>query len=165
MLVYEFARKRAAELRSGYKKDQALSMEDLIEIAELFEASVIFRGLSDSASGLVVQEKGAPPFIYINRNEPKTRQLFTLAHEIGHLVDRAESKDTDYSFIDYRTSQNYDLHEFFADEFAGALLMPAEKLRSLVGVEGEKGLIPAAQYFGVSIPAVERRLARLDKHS
>ncbi|MHC9941634.1 ImmA/IrrE family metallo-endopeptidase [Corynebacterium diphtheriae] len=69
----------------------------------------------------------------MNSNEPEVRQRFTLAHEIGHLVEREHlGKDVEYSFIDYRNNGKCDLHEFYADEFAGSLLMPAREFSKIL---------------------------------
>ena len=78
------------------------------------------------------------------------------------MIERASiADDDDYSFIDYRKSDDYNLHEFYADEFAGALLMPADELLRIVMDRGE---YVAAEHFGVSVPAVRKRCGRLEKN-
>ncbi|MHC9618419.1 ImmA/IrrE family metallo-endopeptidase [Corynebacterium diphtheriae] len=89
--------------------------------------------LDPTISGVVVKEDEQNPKIYINSNEPEVRQRFTLAHEIGHLVEREHlGKDVEYSFIDYRNNGKCELHEFYADEFAGSLLMPAREFSKIL---------------------------------
>ena len=81
---------------------------------------------------------------------------------MGHLVDRLElANDDEYSFVDHRQPGNYDLHEFFADEFAGELLMPAEEMLKLREEKIPEAVV--ADTFGVSISAVRKRYQRLDR--
>lgn len=56
----------------------------------------------------------------------------------------------------------YDVHEFFADEFACALLMPEAKILAL----REEGCSPEemARFFDVTTSAVKAWLHRLDAH-
>lgn len=161
MLLYEDARMRAREiLESCPIGNKGLS--GLIQLAATLGASVDFRPLEPRVSGVVVKEETDIPKIYINSDEPMVRQRFTLAHEIGHLVERENlGKDGEYSFIDYRNNGNYDLHEFYADEFAGALLMPA---REFLDMLEKKGPFATAVHFGVSQPAVKKREERLKKN-
>ncbi|WP_425292319.1 ImmA/IrrE family metallo-endopeptidase [Corynebacterium mayonis] len=68
-------------------------MDGLVALAGTLGAGVVFRPLDSSISGVVVKEDDADPIIYINSNEPEARQRFTLAHEIGHLVERKNLAD------------------------------------------------------------------------
>lgn len=126
-------------------------------------ATVYREALPPELSGFIIKNTDEPARIVLNSNEPDFRQRFTWAHELGHLVERmAVANDQDFSFVDAR-SMKYDLHEFFADEFAGALLIPYRELQ----LRREEGwTIPRlAEHFGVSIPAVQKRLDRLAKRS
>lgn len=159
MLVYERARDEARKIRRAIPIGN--DFKGLLDVASKWEAEVNFVPLRHDVSGFIIKEEKNPPRIYINSHDSEHRQRFTLAHEIGHLVERQVAKDGDYSFTDFRSNGDYDLHEFFADEFAGELLMPAGKLITAVK---EGGTIKAAADFNVSVPAVERRLARLKKN-
>lgn len=161
MLLWKAARRKATEIRAGFGNDP-LSFDDLLHIAGIFGATVHIRPLKPEYSGVIIKEENAPADIYINASEPETRQRFTLAHEIGHLVERTDvAKDEDFSFVDTRAEDKYDLHEFFADEFAGALLMPEKALVREVSGRGE---YHAAEHFGVSVSAVRRRLDRIQRN-
>lgn len=61
-----------------------------------------------------------------------------------------------------RDRRGYDAHEFFADEFACAALMPPKKILSL----RDEGQTPEqmALFFDVPIAAVKSWLERLDTH-
>lgn len=87
-----------------------------------------------------------------------------MPHEIGHYIERTDvADDPEYSFADLRTPSSYDLHEFFADEFAGAFLMPEDEIVAMLNKE-DATLIGIAEQFGVLVPAVKRRRNRLRKH-
>lgn len=110
-------------------------------------------------SGLVSKKPSENPQIVLNSDEPAVRRRFTWAHELGHIVERGlVAYDEDYSFTDAR-GDKYNLHEFFADELAGALLMPESEVRRLE--ERGASLADQARHFGVSIPAVRQRHKRL----
>ncbi|MEY8577252.1 ImmA/IrrE family metallo-endopeptidase [Corynebacteriaceae bacterium 6-324] len=161
MLLWKAAREKATDIRAGFG-NAPLSFDDLLHIAGIFGATVHIRPLKPEYSGVIIKEQNSPADIYINASEPVTRQRFTLAHEIGHLVERTDvANDEDFSFVDTRAEDKYDLHEFFADEFAGALLMPERALIQEVQAQGEYG---AAEHFGVSISAVRRRLNRVTQN-
>ena len=162
MLLYRAARKHAREIRASYNINPH-SIDDLVTIANMLGADVSLRALDPDISGVVIKEQYESPKIYINSDENIFRQRFTLAHEIGHLVDRTKLIDDDkeYSFIDYRKPGEYDLHEFFADEFAGELLMPGDQFMEVLNKIGEFG---TSERFGVSVPAVRARKKRLEKH-
>lgn len=106
----------------------------------------------------------------LNSKESYQRRRFTLAHELGHLIERSTiSGDQQFDFVDLRpdplfTAQNstYNLHEFYADEFAGSLLMPATKVEELRS-EGWS-VARMAAFFDVTPSAMSKRIERLMKH-
>lgn len=128
-------------------------------IADQLGISVTYLPLERNVSGML-QVEGDWAEIFINSGDPEPRQRFTVAHEIGHYIERTSNGVTDFNFIDRRSSENYDLHEFYADEFAGALLMPVVELSKL----RQEGLpLPLiAHRFGVSVPALTKRIERLE---
>lgn len=161
-LLYQRARREAQEIRRSANVGTR-GLQDLVYVAETWGASVSVAPLDPGISGFIIKHAGDDARIYVNRNDSAERQRFTLAHEIGHLVERRSlAKDNEYSFTDYRNTQDeYNLHEFFADEFAGELLMPAGPLIRTVRDNGE---FAAAKQFGVSVPAIQKRLRRLQKN-
>lgn len=126
-------------------------------------AKVYSANLGSGLSGVVSKKSGEAAKIVLNSQHVKRRNRFTWAHEIGHIIERRElAHDDDYSFEELSRGQEYDLHEFFADEFAGALLMPEEKVLELK----RRGNSPTqmAEFFDVSVDAVKKRLSRLERH-
>lgn len=113
-------------------------------------------------SGMIIKEQGQDARAYAEASESEERRRFTLAHELGHYVERVTvADDNDFAFKDKRSGE-YDLHEFYADEFAGALLMPEQPFMSMIR-EG-RSLIEVAARFGVSLAAVRKRRERLEKN-
>lgn len=118
--------------------------------------------LPDGVSGMIIKEPGRDARSYADSRESDERRRFTFAHELGHYVERiSTADDNDFAFKDAR-SKDYDLHEFYADEFAGALLMPERQFKAMVD-EG-KSLIDIAARFGVSVAAARKRRERLAKN-
>ncbi|KFI55462.1 ImmA/IrrE family metallo-endopeptidase [Bifidobacterium callitrichos] len=104
-----------------------------------------------------------PARSYVETSESETRRRFTLAHELGHYVERVDvSDDNDFSFVERREPSRYDLYEFYADEFAGALLMPEWQFLGMLD-EG-RSFIDIAARFGVSLDAARKRRERLKKN-
>jgi Zn-dependent peptidase ImmA (M78 family)/transcriptional regulator with XRE-family HTH domain len=83
-----------------------------------------------------------PPLIFINRDSPKDRLRFSLAHELGHLVMHT------YPTADAETQ---------ADRFAAELLLPAREIRPhLRGLTLAK-LVVLKRYWLVSMAAILKR--------
>lgn len=102
---------------------------DLNKLAEQY-AEVIYKDIPiNGVDGVSLNLKviGKKPKIIVNSNSPSTRQLFTLAHELGHVIipwhtgtivddiHNSNYKDFAYSVLE---------HE--ANLFASELLMPRE---------------------------------------
>ena len=105
------------------------------------------------------------PLIAVNTTGwPPGARAFTLFHEYGHLVTRTPS-----ACLQARrrlTSVASDSPERWGEEFAAALLMPADAVRALVA---RVGRLPAeelsstvATYFWVSLRAATLRLVELE---
>lgn len=113
-------------------------------------------------SGMIIKERGQEARSYADTTESEERRRFTFAHELGHYVERVTlAEDNDFAFKDRREPGRYDLHEFYADEFAGALLMPEKPFLEML--EDGRSLIEIAARFGVSLAAVRKRKERLAK--
>ncbi len=102
--------------------------------------------------------------------------LFTLAHELGHLIAHHDPLSS-FAVIDETTGSDADrrgtnAEERYADTFASALLMPPDstgialkKIRSLAktdsGVIGDLEIAYLARIYGVSFWAAARRCEQL----
>jgi Zn-dependent peptidase ImmA (M78 family) len=144
---------------------------DVMAIAKLLGAEIVQERLGQDVAGLLVRKQDRV-VIGINETEPETRQRFTAAHEIGHLVlHKGRPLLVDpvrINLRDSRSSLATDLEEIEANAFAAELLMPRRlvlhQFRSLVDA-GTSSLTQIkrdlAHGFGVSEQAMEYRLANL----
>ena len=70
------------------------------------------------------------PVIYINNNEAKTRQIFTLFHELAHILFHTSGLDPTsekYFRENHLTATNKEI-EMMCNEFAGTFLVPDDSL-------------------------------------
>ena len=119
------------------------------------------------------------PKIFVDNNASTSRKRFTIAHEIGHCVERFRDSDSpnqkipgcfgfsDESMvsdekilggimpIDSRTPDQSP-RELFADYFACCLLMPEDKVLEFVNKGAN--IKDVATYFGVSAATMRNRL-------
>lgn len=159
MLVKDMARDDAKDTLATFW-DGSFPV-DPFKIAEEMGIATKRMFLDDETSGIIVARPETQATIYVEETDTRPRQRFTCAHELGHYVERSKFQadlTKGFSFVDKRTNKR-DIHEFYADEFAGNLLMPEDKVRELEA-EGLT-LIRMAGFFGVSVPAMEVRLQRL----
>lgn len=121
----------------------------------------------DGASALI----NGVPFVVVSARFPP-RMLFTLAHEIGHVVAHHQTP-TDFAILDGQKSiggisRSRDKREAYVDVFASCLLMPRagvgislKKIREMHRIEqgqlGDVEILFLARIFGVSFQVAARR--------
>ena len=122
------------------------------DICELLNLDCQFVDLKDGCAGELDRNNRV---IYINNNYTATRNLFSVAHEIGHYVLH---EGMQYRFDDYKkylTKEQRQI-EYEANDFAGKLLMPEYKFVDLYCKKcGNKSKL--SDFFGVSLEAVKTR--------
>ena len=92
--------------------------------------------------------------IFVNDDYHATRNLFTIAHEIGHFILHEGSQNR---FDDYHKYSPEELkREKEANTFAGELLMPQYKFEEVFN-EVRGNIQKIADRFGVSVRAAEVR--------
>ncbi|MBF0807119.1 ImmA/IrrE family metallo-endopeptidase [Rothia nasimurium] len=167
--VWQAARYEARQLLESKVWDGTYPVK-ITPFARALDVNVNYTDL-EHVSGLIVKKgRDIPAEVLLNSKESYQRRRFTLAHELGHLIERSTiSGDQQFDFVDLRpdplfTAQNstYNLHEFYADEFAGSLLMPATKVEELRS-EGWS-VARMAAFFDVTPSAMSKRIERLMKH-
>ena len=100
------------------------------------------------------------PIIFIRKQTSEARQLFTLAHELGHLLlHKNHYIDGEAEFFSNAE------HEVEANRFAGYFLVPDERLAEVSDrerpsnvAEYQQWLSPLTKSLGVSVETVLRRL-------
>jgi Zn-dependent peptidase ImmA (M78 family) len=159
--VKEEARFKAKETLSVFWGDEGYPI-DPIAIARRLGVEVFVADLPDTVSGMLRKEQNEAASIYIDTDDPRVRQRFTCAHEIGHYLRHTSSDDGAIAFVDYRgatASRGDDSEEIFANEFAAELLMPESRLRQLFGAGFRE--LEFSEYFGVSVESAKWRLVNL----
>ncbi|GHV73614.1 DNA-binding protein [Spirochaetia bacterium] len=112
--------------------------------------------LNDEYSGLCVYSQDYPA-ILINNSMPKTRQIFTMFHELGHLLFNSGGVDLPAETFAERLSGNYLRLEQKCNEFAGELLFPEHEFLSLGMSFSEDAVIELANRYKVSREVVLRK--------
>lgn len=140
------------------------------ELAVLVGATIRRQPFDAGLSGMVHRGPEGPAVIGVNSSHPNTRQRFTIAHEIGHLLlHRAEGFHLDDRFVfglrSERSSLAADAYEIEANQFAAELLMPEMFLRRDLGAreldpETDDTIGELAGRYGVSTQAMTIRLSR-----
>lgn len=153
-LAYQEARQQAHALLNSraWDKQYPVKLLPFLDVANATLTEVPALG-DNHVSGMIIKDDNAAARIFINISVSYPKQRETLAHELGHLVERALRDDREYSFLDLRESTPTNLHEFYADEFACALLMPQEEFMKLQA-DGET-IFSIAAYFNVTIDVVQ----------
>ncbi len=140
-------------------------------IAKSRGARIFYRSLEHDVSGFLYRENDQA-VIGVNTHHPRTRQAFTAAHELGHLLlHDQEPLHVDHGFRirlrDEVSSQGIDHAEREANYFAASLLMPKTFLqRDLTNTESldllDDGFLhELARKYGVSTQALLNRLKNL----
>ena len=128
------------------------------------------KNLDDETSGFVyVDSKTNSTVIGLMSCHSKTRQRFTLAHELGHFVMHkttgghlhVDEKDFFVRFRDKHSGDGSDQQEKEANAFAAELLMPkhflerdVKQLKDGVSISDEKAIRSMANRYGVSLRAL-----------
>jgi Zn-dependent peptidase ImmA (M78 family) len=105
---------------------------------------------------------GRDPEIYVNRSDSYNRQRFTCAHELGHWAKNVAVGVDNEEIVDLRgslSSAGTNAHEIYANQFAAALLMPAEEVHRLR--ERGYGPVAVADTLRVSPDAAAFRIENL----
>ncbi len=99
------------------------------------------------------------PVIYINNSSAKSRQIFTLFHELGHLLFQTSGVDIlDDSFLKH-IGANEQKIEIICNGLAARVLVPDDVLeKMLVGMKiGRQAASQLADHFNVSREVIYRK--------
>lgn len=132
----------------------ARAIEDRLHVDVLVEEYE-----DDPLSGAAITDR-AFPLIFVNSRHPTPRALFTLAHELGHLlIGHNGSIAVDDDFIGDTPAERQ------ANAFAAAFLMPEDKVDDYIEEfdRGPESLAHMIYGFGVSFESLIFRLHNLRK--
>lgn len=100
------------------------------------------------------------PIIYINNSSAKSRQIFTLFHELGHLLFHTSGIDIlDDSYLDHLGGAEQKI-EIICNGLAARVLVPDDVLDQMLGglKIGRETATQLANYFSVSREVIYRKL-------
>ncbi|EOG5906801.1 ImmA/IrrE family metallo-endopeptidase [Vibrio vulnificus] len=101
-------------------------------------------------------EKNGQRYISLASHSSRTRERFTLAHELGHhALMHPLPKDRDE-----KSTYGMDYHEIEANSFAAEILMPEDSLRNKIN-RGQTNIQHLADIYEVSYDAMYYRLKNL----
>jgi len=95
--------------------------------------------------------------VVVNASEPITRQRFSLAHELKHIIDHRFAK---LNYSDFPDLERAEMVERICDYFAGCLLMPRPWVKRAY-FSRTQHLPDLARIFGVSQAAITVRLNQI----
>lgn len=145
--------KAALELRESW----ALGVDAIFNVIEMLEENhikVLPLEVDTSFSGMSTIIKNLIPVVVLNESDgiPVVRRRFTALHELAHLY-------LDLSSYGEKESEK------LCDQFAGAMLLPAEKLKQYFGQKRTqvimKELYMIAADYGISLAAIMYRAMTL----
>ena len=165
------ARKKAREvLARVHASKPPIDVERVTSELGLF---VHYEPYAGELSGMIHRLGDGSAVIGVNALHSRTRQRFTIAHEVGHYLlhkDEALHVDEFFPFAkrDKSSSAAEDTREVEANQFAAELLMPASMLRAdLLSVlpqldfESGKSIRKLARQYMVSEQAMTIRISTL----
>lgn len=154
----------AVELRSILGLGNAPARELAAVVESELGVRVFRQQLASDISEVCLFDGELGANVLLNSSHSLTRQRWSLAHALGHLLTSRQIEDVCYT-VDGTKSPS----ERIADAFAAAFLMPASamrrRIRDIVGLRGQvtvRDLILLAGDFAVSAEAMCRRLEDLE---
>lgn len=169
---YSLARRRARQLlEEGAVTGAPVPLEQL---AESCRASIRYEPFDGEVSGMVHCLRSGGGVIGVNSEHSRTRQRFTIAHELGHLLLHSDEEfhideKRPLARRDEVSSLAVDPREIEANQFAAELLMPEAFVRESVDalvaedsdVTVEEAIDKLARAYQVSTIAMTHRLTNL----
>ncbi len=150
----------AQQTRQYLKLNQRVTLDELKQALTEFNVHIFEWALPLQLSGLSC--RNAYAVIFINRLHARERRLFSLVHELAHVLFHLGHDDT--QTVVSVIASNREPEEKDANAFAAEFLMPGETIDSMIHTLGEKikwhqTLDNLARYFNVSRDAIFYRLS------
>jgi len=112
----------------------------------------------DSISGFCLHDQKFP-VIYINNNNAESRQIFSIFHELAHLLFGTSGVDMrDDYYIDHLVGDNKAI-EILCNQFSGAFLVPDADFSRRISdvVINDRSIIDLAKKYSVSREVILRK--------
>ena len=160
--VREFLGLSLEKQKQWSKPEEALKkLRELIEKKGIFIFKAPFG--SHDYSGFCLYDK-IFPIIYINSSSSKTRQVFTLFHELAHLLYQENHIDLTCSDIQSNYANNLGqqnkIIEIFCNKFAAEFLVPSNDFKLQVkdvNLQDDNALKKLAETYNVSKEVILRK--------
>ena len=132
---------------------------DPVKIAKTYDIEVYEGELNNKIAGATRYSKEKGTFeILVNKNDPKTKQRFTIAEELGFYIlykDKIKDEEIHINLID----KEIDDEEKEVEYFAGALLINKKLLENVYNTNST--ILELAEMFNVSVSSMTLRLNTL----
>ena len=104
------------------------------------------------------------PIIYINNSQAKIRQIFTLFHELAHLLFKTGGIDLRHEDYVQKMKGNNKRIEVFCNKFAGEFLVPTEDIKPQIRNQtiDDNFLSQLAKKYSVSREVILRKCLDLN---
>ena len=133
-------------------------------ISGKFKQRNVFGAMWDGSDEIKIGNRSSKRFILYNVDDSKERQMFTIAHELGHFMLHCNDKENFFERYhgDAEQGEQEKQIEDAADFFAASLLMPRKEFKKYVesnnGLDRDKLLDKICNDFWVEKEAARRRL-------
>jgi len=149
----------AEQTRQYLKLNQRVTLDELKQALTEFNVHIFEWALPLELSGISC--RNVYTVIFINRLHSRERRLFSLVHELAHVLFHLGTNDT--QTVVSVIASNREPEEKDANAFAAELLMPGESIDTMIHALGEKikwheTMDNLAHYFNVSRDAIFYRL-------
>jgi predicted transcriptional regulator len=157
----QLARLQAARIRQWVQAEApAINLIWLVKQRLVPVHFVPAHRLGDTTSGLTTDEVDGRLQVFINDNEPRVRQRFSLLHEFKHVIDFDDAETLHSRLGSGDAKVQAQMIETIANDFAAHVLMPSLMVkRAWYEVHD---LAPVARRFNVSVEAMNTRLEKLN---
>lgn len=109
----------------------SLGINDIFDVCQALNYYYLRYPLNDGVLGAVMKNDGQY-IIYSNTSEIYSREIFTVAHELGHIQLGHLENNNSRIIENFNSINSDDENEKEANLFAACLLMPEEKVSSAI---------------------------------
>lgn len=154
----------SVDMQAGWKTAaEALeNWRDHIEEAGVFVFKEAFQ--DDSVDGFCLVHEEFP-VIYLNNSRPPVRQIFSLFHELAHLLlgENGITRSDIFHRHIFRSGTTQEIEDF-CDQFAGEFLVPSNDFEAHLNFANydDKTIEELANYYKVSRPVILLKLIDQD---
>lgn len=155
--------KGAIEVRKALGLDDEEPVYNIVKLIEKAEIKLRMHPFGfQKTNGLSIGEQDGGPAIIVNSEAgiPIERQIFTIVHELGHLILHKNSYDPNLK------EEKQDSEEKEADRFAGEFLVPAKgfikEWNDSKGLNFVDSILRIKKIFNVSYQVIIHRLHQIN---